>query len=332
MVWFPGLFTRRKAAFSVMDVELDVLGSDSRLPASVVGIGVFDGVHLAHRKLIERVAALGRERGVPSVILTFEPHPQEVLTGRPLPRLSSLDERLRRIASCGVDHAKVIRFSRAFSQQTPEEFVQRMLVERLGARGVVVGFNFTFGRGGRGTPRTLVELGAKAGFTAETIASVSVGEVHVSSSAVRLALSEGNVDQAARLLGRPYAVTGHVKTGSGRGRTIGFPTANLAPEPEHVSMPGRGVYSADATPEDGATFPALVNIGTRPTFDGDSTTIVPEIYIHGFSGDLVGRRLTVNFLEKLRDEQRFPSVESLVAQIRADLDRALARRKQAAAS
>lgn len=312
-----------------MDVELEFLASDSRLPASIVGIGVFDGVHLAHQKLIQRVVSRAAETGHPSVVLTFEPHPQEVLSGRPLPRLTSLPERLARIGALGVDHVKVVRFSRPFSQMTPEEFVSTMLLGRLGARGVVVGFNFTFGRGGLGTARTLCEQGALSGFTVDAVDPVSMDGITVSSSAIRQALCAGDVEGASLLLGRPYEVTGTVKTGSGRGRTIGFPTANLAPQPDTLLLPGKGVYSADATPEGAGTFPALVNIGTRPTFDSDSTVIVPEIYIHGFAGDLVGKSLSVTFLSRVRAEQKFSSVDSLVAQIQRDLKSVLARRKLA---
>lgn len=296
------------------------------MPAAVVGIGVFDGVHRAHQKLIGSVVARARELAVPAVVLTFEPHPQEILTGHPLPRLASLDERLARIAALGVDHTKVLKFSKAFSQRTPDEFVRDILVGRLGAKKVVVGFNFTFGRGGRGTPATLGALGPELGFTVETVESVAVESITVSSSAIRQALAHGDVESAARLLGRPYTLTGTVTTGFGRGRTIGFPTANLSPVPETLQLPGKGVYSADATPGDGPTYPALVNVGTRPTFDGAATQVVPEIYLHGFSGDLVGKPLAVTFLERVRDERRFDSVDSLVAQIKRDLQDMLSHR------
>lgn len=309
-----------------MDVELEFLASESKLASSVVGIGVFDGVHLAHQELIGRVVQHARATGRPSVVLTFDPHPQEVLTGHPLPRLASLEERLARIARIGVDSAKVLRFSREFSQASPEEFVRDVLVARLAPVRVVVGFNFTFGRGGRGNAHTLAELGAKYGFDVETVESVSLGDQTVSSSAIRQSLESGDVENAARLLGQPYTLTGVVTTGAGRGRTIGFPTANLAPRPETLKRPGKGVYSADATPEGGATYPALVNIGTRPTFDGTATEIVPEIYLHGFSGDLVGKGLSVTFLSRVRDEKRFGSVSELVEQIKSDLARVLGHR------
>lgn len=312
-----------------MDIELEWVASDSRLPRSVAGLGVFDGVHRAHRALIERVVARARERGVPSVVITFEPHPGEVLSGKPMPRLASLDERLALIAALGVTHAKVIRFSREVAKITAEAFVHDMLVRRLGVIAVVAGFNFTFGRGGVGTPATLAALGKELGFEAEALGPVEVGGRPVSSSAIREELCAGHVSTAAALLGRPYTVRGKVVTGDGRGRTIGFPTANLAPEPENLLMPGRGVYIAEAQPEGAGVYPALVNVGTRPTFDSGSARIVPEVYLHGFAGDLVGRGLAVTFVDKLRDERRFPTVERLVAQIREDLealiDRALTR-------
>jgi riboflavin kinase/FMN adenylyltransferase len=305
---------------AVMDIELEWVASDSKLPHSVVGIGVFDGVHRGHRALLDRVVARARALSVPSVILTFEPHPGEILTGRPMPRLASLEDRLALIADAGVTHTKVIRFAREFAQLSAEEFVRRMLVGRLGVAAVVVGFNFTFGRGGVGTPATLQAMGRELGFEAEAFGPVTSGDRPVSSSAIREALKGGDVTLAANLLGRLYRVHGRVVTGDGRGRTIGFPTANLAPEPATLLMPGLGVYVAEARPEGASSYPALVNIGTRPTFDGATPGVVPEIYLHGFSGDLVGRGLSVTFVEKLRSEQKFPSVESLVAQIKRDLE------------
>jgi riboflavin kinase/FMN adenylyltransferase len=312
-----------------MDVDLDFLASSRKLESSVIGIGVFDGVHLAHQRLIERVVRRARALNVHSCILTFEPHPQEVLGGKTLPRLSSLSDRLAQIECLGTGFVKVIRFTREFSRTSAEEFVHTVLVRRLSAREVIIGFNFTFGRGGAGTAGTLAELGRQHGFGVETVGAVEVDGQTVSSSSIRTALTDGAVHRAARFLGRPYSIAGAVRAGSGRGRTLGFPTANLAPDPESLLLPRRGVYRGQAQPGGTASYPALINVGTRPTFDGASTVIVPEVYLHGFDGDLVGRSLRVTFLERLRDERKFPSVDGLVAQIREDLETMLSRLEQA---
>jgi riboflavin kinase/FMN adenylyltransferase len=311
-----------------MEIEYDLLASRTRWEAAVVGIGTFDGVHRAHRILMDTVTQRGRALSMPSAILTFDPHPKQVLFHKPYPILTSIQDRLSLIGVSAIDFGLVIRFTREFSQLSPETFARDVLKERLGARAVIVGYNFTFGRGGKGTPDTLKELGQQLGFEVQVIGPVKVAEQVVSSSVIREALRGGAVEQARELLGRPYAVEGTVETGSGRGRTIGFPTANLKVEPAELILPQRGVYHGTAEVLGSQTYPALINIGCRPTFDGDTGKEIPEIYLHGFSGNLVGKRLRVIFRERIRDEQRFSSVDSLVAQIRRDLENMLSKLPQ----
>jgi len=311
-----------------MEIERDLLASLPRTRRSVVGIGVFDGVHLAHRRLLETVCHKARQKGVDAGVITFDPHPQEVLSEKPRPRLCSLDERIRQMDALGLDFVGAIRFDREFSSLSPQEFVDKVLVRHLHVQEVVVGFNFRFGTGGQGTPAMLKELGELNGFGVTTVGPVKVADLTVSSSAIRTALENGSIPIAAQLLGRPYAVSGVVRTGAGRGRTIGFPTANLHVDPGNRLLPKRGVYRGVAQPQTGAAFQALINIGTRPTFDEETGPTFVEVYLHGFSGDLVDSQLKVTFLERLRDERRFDTVDGLVSQIQNDLERLLSKSLQ----
>ncbi|MBI4861147.1 MAG: riboflavin biosynthesis protein RibF [Candidatus Riflebacteria bacterium] len=304
-----------------MDVDFDILSSPphERAPTAV-GIGVFDGVHLAHRKLIDHVVGAARSTGCAPCILTFCPHPEEALTGRQVPHLTTLEERLALIASHGVTRCAVARFSEEFSRLTPEVFAREVLVHRLDARAVVVGFNFRFGHHGAGTVETLGKLGRRLGFEVTVMGPIQIADQTVSSSAIRSALGHGQVELAATMLGRPYALVGMVAPGAGRGHRLGFPTANLQVDPARVVVPRPGVYCGVARPAGGEHYPALVNVGIRPTFEGDRGALIPEVYLHGFSGTLAGRSLAMLFQERLRDEVRFPSADALVVQLQADLD------------
>ena len=289
---------------------------------SVVALGVFDGVHLAHRAILGAAVARARALGVQSLACTFDPHPMEVLQpGRAPVPLTTIPERLDLMAETGLDGAVVIAFTRELAAMEPEAFVKDVLVERLRAREVVVGFNHRFGRGARGDAALLDSLGERLGFRAHVVEPLRVDGVPVSSSEVRAALQRGDVAVATRFLGRPYSVGGHVVHGAGRGRTLGFPTANVRPD-RPVLVPA-GVYACDLL-LDGAPFPAAVNIGVRPTF-GDATTTV-EAHVLDFSGDIYDRPVILRFRERLRPERKFASVEDLKAQIAEDIKEARARR------
>jgi riboflavin kinase/FMN adenylyltransferase len=252
------------------------------------------------------------------VATTFDPHPVAVLRPEHAPPpIATLDENLARIAERGVDATLVIPFTRELSRVEAEDFVDQVLVGTLGAREVVVGFNHTFGAGARGNAEALVALGARRGFVTHVLPPLSVDGLTVSSSAIREALKQGDVALAGRLLGRPYAVSGIVQRGAGRGRTLGFPTANLRPDRPLVLA--AGVYAARAA-FDGGTADAVVNIGYRPTFDESQYWI--EAYLFDFSGDLYDRPLTLEFLVRIRPEKKFPGVEALKAQVFADMEEA----------
>jgi len=285
---------------------------------SAVALGVFDGVHLGHRAILGAAVADARASGTPALACTFEPHPMEILQPEraPLP-ITTLDERLTLIAECGVDEAVVLTFTQALAAVEPEAFVKDVLVDRLQARQVVVGYNHRFGRGARGDTALLRELGARHGFGVDVIPPLTVDGVPVSSTAIRGALGRGELDAAARMLGRPYTLPGNVVAGAGRGRTLGFPTANIAPDRPVLVAPG--VYAC--TIQVGAQQQrAVVNIGVRPTF-GEATLAV-EAYVLDFSGDLYGQTVRLVFVSRVREERRFPTVDALRAQIADDVETA----------
>ena len=287
-------------------------------PASVLALGTFDGVHLGHRAILGTAVARARALDVSAVACTFDPHPMEVLQpGRAPAPISTLDERLDLIDRTGVDGTLVIEFTLETAAIEPEAFVSDVLVGRLSAREVVVGFNHTFGRGARGNAELLAKLGERTGFRAHVVPPYTVAGVPVSSSAVRAALAEGDVESAASFLGRPYSIAGDVVRGAGRGRALGFPTANVRSDRSVLVKPG--VYVCDA--EIGtATRHAVANVGVRPTFG--ETELAVEAYLLDFSADLYDRPLRLLFRRRLRDERRFPSVDALRAQILADVEEA----------
>lgn len=287
-------------------------------PPSVVALGAFDGIHLAHQKILATAHERARALGLRALACTFDPHPLVVLQPdrAPVP-ITELSENLARIALQGLDAAVVIPFTREFSLIEAETFVKDVLCGSLKAREVVVGFNHTFGRGARGDLRVLERLAPKYGFVAHVIPPLLVDGVVVSSSAIRQALASGDVGRARKFLGHPYTVRGRVLRGKGRGRQLGFPTANLKPERELILAPG--VYAARATWQ-GGRADAVVNIGIRPTF-GEGEYWV-EAYLLDFAGDLYETTLSLEFVDRIRPEQKFPDVEALRAQVMRDVSTA----------
>jgi riboflavin kinase / FMN adenylyltransferase len=288
---------------------------------SVVALGIFDGVHLGHRAILGTALGLARAAGLEAVACTFDPHPMEVLQPSRAPQsITTLDERLALIGETGVDAIVVLAFTRELAAVEPEAFVKDVLLERLRAREIVVGYNHRFGRGARGDARLLEDLAGRSGFQAHVVPPMTVDGAPVSSSEVRAALQRGDVTAAARALGRPYSIAGPVTSGAGRGRTLGFPTANVASD--RPALVARGVYWGRLHVE-GRPYSAVVNVGVRPTFG--ETTLAVEAHLLDFSGDLYGRQVRLDFLDRLREEMRFPSVDELKAQVARDI--AAARRR-----
>jgi riboflavin kinase/FMN adenylyltransferase len=281
-----------------------------------VTIGNFDGVHLGHRALVAAARTLAKTLGGPAVVVTFDPPPHQVLHPGPVrPPLSTLSERAELLHAAGADHVVVLQTSPSLLALSPEAFFEDLLARQLGAKGIVEGYDFRFGRGRAGTNATMRELCSAAGVAFEEVKQVLHREEPVSSSRVREAIVGGNVELAAELLARPYRISGRVVTGAKRGRTIGFPTANLGDVP--TVLPGNGVYAVRAL-VDGKIWPAAANIGPNPTFGDDARKI--EVHLIGFTGDLYGRPLTVEFVTRLRETRPFSSVNELIEQLKRDIE------------
>jgi riboflavin kinase/FMN adenylyltransferase len=292
---------------------LESYRADTRPTA--VALGVFDGVHLAHRAILTTAVSGARAADVSALACTFDRHPAEILQPDRAPApITTLDERLGLIAETGVEATIVLHFTRELAAVEPEAFVKEILLGRLRAREVVVGFNHRFGRGARGDARLLETMAESHGFEARVIPPMALDGVPVSSTEIRGMLQRGDVSRAARFLGRPYAIAGTVTAGAGRGRTLGFPTANIASD-RPLLVP-TGVYLGRVSVE-GRPRPAVVNVGVRPTFG--ETSLAIEAHLLNFSGDLYGRPVRLDFLERIRDEKRFGSVDELRAQIERDI-------------
>ena len=287
-------------------------------PASAVALGAFDGIHVGHRAILGTAVSIARARSLPALACTFDPHPLDVLQpgGAPVP-ITTLAERLALMEETGVDGVVVLEFTRGLAAMEPEAFVKDVLLTRLGARDIVVGFNHRFGHRARGDARLLTELAPGLGFTAHIVPPQVVDGVAVSSSEIRALLQRGDVASAARFLGRPYGVGGRVVRGAGRGRTLGFPTANV--ETDRPLLIPTGVYACRGR-VDGGIYPTVVNIGVRPTFA--EQTLAVEAHLLDFSADLYDRELRLEFIRRLRGEQKFPSPEALKKQIALDVAQA----------
>jgi riboflavin kinase / FMN adenylyltransferase len=284
----------------------------------VTTIGSYDGLHLGHQALIERVARHGRSEGVPTVLLTFEPLPREYLQPRDPPaRLTSLRERWRILAPGPLDYLCLLRFGEALRNLSPDSFAE-LLARDLGAATVVVGHDFRFGRHGAATAEVLAAAGRRLGFAVDVVAPVQTQGERISSSAVRAALAGADFAAAQRALGRPWSMCGRVMRGERLGRTLGFPTANLALE--RARSPVQGVFAVRVHGIAVAPLPGVASLGTRPTVAG--TRPLLEAHVFDFDGDLYGREIAVEFAAKLRDEQAFASLEALTEQMHRDAQQA----------
>ncbi len=286
----------------------------------VVGLGNFDGVHLGHRKLINELVAMAKElEGTPAVF-TFHPHPMSVLSpGNCPPLLLSQEAKQKIMAELGIEVLLMVPFTEELASCPPEAFVKYILCEEMGVRGVVVGYNYTFGRGGVGTPALLEEMSRECGYKFLVIPPVEVDGLLVSSTLIRNLLQNGDVEGAGKLLGYSPFIEGYVVYGDGRGRVLGFPTANLEID-EDLIVPANGVYLACVHIEGTGNYLGLANIGIKPTFNVNKRNI--EVHILDFYGDLYGKNIKVIFRRRLREETKFNSVNDLVEQIAKDVERA----------
>jgi riboflavin kinase/FMN adenylyltransferase len=293
--------------------------ADRPLPAhlrgGVVALGNFDGFHVGHQAVVGRALALARTQGRPALVVTFDPHPARLFRPDAPPfLLSSIDQRMRLFEAFGMDGAIALPFDRALASIAPEQFFADWLVERIGAAGLVTGEDFTFGRNRAGTVGSLSALAARHGMTMEAVAAVEADGAVASSTRIRGHLRQGEMDAAARLLTRPYAIEGVVQHGDKLGRTIGYPTANLAMGA--YLRPAYGIYAVRGRLEDGRVLPGAANVGIRPQFDPPKELLEPHFF--DFSGDLYGQRIGIEFVAYLRPEAKFDSLEALIAQMDAD--------------
>ena len=285
----------------------------------VLALGNFDGVHRGHRKILDRVRRVASERSATAVVMTFDPHPPRVVRpDKAPPLLMTKVQKLEALAAAGVQGTAIVRFTQELSHWDPETFVRTVLVDWLHVSEVWVGANFLFGKDRAGTFSLLRSLGTRFGFNAEKIDPVRYKDFVVSSTRIRRLISEARVDEAGALLGHQYSLDGVIVLGQQRGRTIGFPTANL--QTANELLPPNGVYATTAT-LGGVVYPSVTNIGVRPTVD-DSGRVSIETHVFDLDRDLYGEEMRLGFVQRLRDERAFESLDALKGQIQADCDRA----------
>ncbi|MCJ7791734.1 MAG: bifunctional riboflavin kinase/FAD synthetase [Dehalococcoidia bacterium] len=302
-----------------MEIERE-LASIAPQGETLLTIGVFDGVHAGHRSLLEKLQQQAAEKNLLSGVVTFNPHPQSVLHPHDqLPWLSDVEDRIRAFEDLGINIVAVLTFTSKVAQLSAKEFIS-LVKKQLRMRGIMVGPDFALGRGGEGNINLLRALGREMKFSVEVIPPFTINGEVVSSTLIRQALVQGDMRKVERLMGRHFYLRGKVTTSDKRGRVLGFPTANLDIKPQQA-LPGNGIY-ATITQVDGKQFPSATNIGIRPTFGESEKTV--ETHLLNYKGDLYSKEIRVEFVQKLRDEQRFPSSEELKVQIEKDVREAQA--------
>ena len=290
------------------------------LPPVALTVGNFDGLHRGHQAMLQRLVDGARVRRLQSCVLTFEPHPREFFAPQTAPtRLASLREKLELLAAHGVARTHVQRFDGAFASLAPEAFVEQVLAARLRARWLLIGEDFRFGAKRAGDVRLLAELGGRHGFEVEILPAVTRSGVRVSSSAVRAALAAGNLDAAGELLGRPYSISGRVIHGRKLGRELGFATANV--QLKHNRPPLSGIFAVRVHGVGTSSRPAVASLGVRPTITASGRAVL-EVHLFDFSADLYGAHMRVEFLHKIRDEEKYSDLAALKAQIERDCEAA----------
>jgi riboflavin kinase/FMN adenylyltransferase len=283
----------------------------------VLTIGNFDGVHLGHRAVVQKLVRQGKSFDLPVVVMVFEPQPLEYFLRDNAPaRLTRLQEKVRHFQKLGIDYLVIVRFNQAFADAEPEYFIKEILLNRLNVKFLVIGDDFHFGKARRGNFAMLKEMGRINGFHVESTEPYLLDGHRVSSTLIRDALNAGELDTAEKLLGRAYSVCGTVEHGEKRGSAIGFPTANIQMHREKT--PIQGVFAVTMTGVDECALSGVANVGTRPTFDG-GTRVILEVHLFNFDEDIYGREVEVHFKKKIRDEVRFNSMDELQRQIHKDV-------------
>jgi riboflavin kinase/FMN adenylyltransferase len=283
---------------------------------TVVTIGTFDGVHLGHQKIIAQITAAAKDKDCDSLVLTFFPHPRMVLQeGTEMKQLNTIEEKTALLEQLGVDHLVIHPFDKAFSRMTAEEFVKEVLVDTFRLKKIIIGYDHRFGRNRTADINDLITFGETYEFEVAQISAEELNDVSISSTKIRTALNEGNIELANNYLGYPYAITGQVVKDQQLGRTIGYPTANISVQEDYKLIPQNGVYVVQSTIQ-GETVFGMMNIGNRPTVNGTSQTI--EVHFLNFDQDLYNQTISVSLLKRLRSEQKFPSLDALKTQLLQD--------------
>lgn len=297
------------------------LESFQKLSYAVVTSGTFDGVHLGHQKILARLKEISALNGGESVVLTFWPHPRMVVSedSQGLQLLSTLEEKIDLLTDLGIDHLLIVPFTRSFSELSCEDYIQQILVDQIGTKKLVIGYDHRFGRNREGSFDFLKKNAPHYGFEVEEIPREDIEEMAISSTRIRHTLSSGHIEEANSLLGRPYSISGTIVKGKQLGRQLGFPTANIQVNSFHKLIPTNGVYIIRAI-YDKVSYQGMLNIGTRPTVDGTIRTI--EANIFDFDKDIYGEKLQIELLKYLRPEQKFDGLDALIAQISKDKEAA----------
>jgi riboflavin kinase/FMN adenylyltransferase len=305
----------------LIQVYADTIFEPAKPGPAITTVGTFDGVHLGHRKILQHLHGDGSERLLKTVV-TFEPHPQNVMRRRPglVPIISGIQQKIRLLRAADVDRIFILRFTEELAGLSAEAFLTRILLDRLETKKLVVGYNHAFGAGRSGTIEYLNGVKEQFGFDLDVVGPYFIDAENVSSSKIRLALEDGDIGKAHRFLGRPYCLSGKVVPGDGRGRKLRFPTANLEPVPANRVIPKIGVYAV-AVEHEQRVYPGMMNIGTRPTFGSGAMTV--EVHLSNFTGDLYGETINLQILKRLRDETRFDSVQDLIDQLAVDHENCL---------
>jgi riboflavin kinase / FMN adenylyltransferase len=284
---------------------------------TIVTLGTFDGIHLGHREIIESVVKKAADSNSRSFLITFDPHPRKVISkDDKIKLLCTIEEKVEIIKSLKMDNIFLVNFTKEFSQQSPEEFIQKYIIDGIGVKEIVIGYDHHFGKGRGGNVETLKEIGAEKGFEVTSVSEFKLDGETVSSSKIRNAILAGNCQKAANMLGRLYSFSGKVVHGDNRGKDLGFPTANLEINDEDKLLPALGIYAVECIIENKKYY-GLLSLGTRPTFYSQGR-VIPEIYLFDFNQNIYDKNITVNLVEKIRDEQKFSSVDELIEQMNLD--------------
>ncbi|HRN91057.1 MAG TPA: bifunctional riboflavin kinase/FAD synthetase [Ferruginibacter sp.] len=290
-----------------------------QLSRAVLTIGTFDGVHLGHARIMQQLVQTAAAIGGTTVVITFYPHPRHVIEGEaPIGLLTTQEEKYAILERAGIDHLVEIPFNKTFAEQTAEAYIEHFLVRYFKPHTIITGYDHKFGKGRKGDYTLLEEMGKKFNYTVKEIPAEVLEQVSISSTRIRVALTQGDVEKASEYLGYPYTLSGLVVQGAQKGRTIQFPTANLQITDQEKLIPAHGVYAVRVTVQ-GKVYKGMLNIGNRPTVNGTHTTI--EVHILDFNDEIYGSIIQLAFIYKLRDEQRFPNLDALKQQLEADLIR-----------